>query len=74
MQSRIYILVVDKPTLCELIDDFSVLFKKGVEEDVHHYGEMQSKYSKKDSVECNGLEEVPNGSCVYSNSYNGRAL
>jgi hypothetical protein len=58
-----------------LIDlDVSVVFKKGVEEDVHRYGEMQSTYSKKDSVGCNGLKEVQGGFYVYSNSYNGRAL
>jgi len=66
--------VIGKPTLRELIDDFSVLFKKGVEEDVHHCGEMQSTYSKKDSAECNGSEAVQGGFYVYSNSCNGRVL
>jgi len=58
-----------------LIDlDVSVVFKKGVEEDVHRYGEMQSTYSKRDSVGCNDLKEGQGGFYVYSNRYNDRAL
>ena len=54
--------------------DVSVVFKKGVEEGAHQYGEMQSTYSKKDSVGCNDLKEGQGGFCVYSNRYNDRAL
>ena len=48
--------------------------KKEVVEDAHLYGEMQNRYSRKDSVECNGLKEVQGGFYIYSNSYNGRVL
>jgi len=48
--------------------------KKEFEEDVRLYGGMQSRYSKKDSGECNGLKAVQGGFYVYSSSYSGRAL
>ena len=48
--------------------------KKGSEEDAHQSGEMQSTYSKRDSVGCNGLKEGQGGFYVYNNRYNGRAL